>query len=282
MAASLFLLEDQAAATKAMKIHGFVIPGDYSAVSDVLRVLRAPPFEETPLFTLEDVVIQYSWQILGALIFGGLVAFLLLRLMWTKRKLNEEHRVVLSQQKQVQHLAFYDMLTQLPNRRLLQDRLNQAIVAGRRSKHYSALIYLDLDNFKPLNDTHGHDVGDMLLIEAARRMKDCVREMDTVARLGGDEFVVALSDLGGREEESLELARVVAEKIRFALSRVYQLDIVREGTSGTTVEHYCSASIGVTLFASFDGRPEDLLRQADAAMYQAKAQGRNRIYFSGK
>jgi diguanylate cyclase (GGDEF)-like protein len=282
VAASLFLLEDKSAATKAMKIHGFVIPGDYSSVSDVLRALRAPPFEETPLFTLEDVVIQYSWQILGGLIFGGLVAFLLLRLMWTKRKLNAEHRVVLSQQKQVQHLAFYDMLTQLPNRRLLQDRLNQAIVAGRRSKHYSALIYLDLDNFKPLNDTHGHDAGDMLLIEVAKRMKDCVREMDTVARLGGDEFVVVLSDLGGREEESLELARVVAEKIRFALSRVYQLVIVGEGTSGTTVEHHCSASIGVTLFASFDGRPEELLRLADAAMYQAKAQGRNRIYFGGQ
>lgn len=280
VAASLFLLDDHSAAAKVMKIHGFVIPGDYSSVADVLRELRAPPFEETPLFTLEDVVIQYRGQILAALFAGGLVMFLMLRLMWTKRKLNEEHRLVLRQQQQMQHMAFYDMLTMLPNRRLLHDRLAQTVAASRRNKRYSALMFLDLDNFKPLNDVHGHEVGDLLLVEAARRLKSCVREVDTVARLGGDEFVVLLSELGAREDESVVQARIVAEKIRAALSNAYRLTIVHDESPGTLVEHHCSASIGVTLFMDHDGRPEEIIKKADAAMYQAKDMGRNRIHFS--
>ena len=280
VAASLFLLESDAAIAKTMKIHGFVIPGDYASVADVLRELRAPPFEETPVFTIEDVVIQYRGQILAALLASGLVMFLMLRLMWTKRKLHEEHRLVLRQQQQMQHMAFYDMLTLLPNRRLLHDRLGQAIASSNRSKRYAALMFLDLDNFKPLNDTHGHEVGDLLLIEAARRLKGCVREVDTVARLGGDEFVVLLAELGPRREESAVQASIIAEKIRAALSDTYRLTVAHEDHTGETVEHHCSASIGVTLFIDHDGRPEDILKQADAAMYRAKELGRNRIYFS--
>ncbi|MBU0622351.1 MAG: PhnD/SsuA/transferrin family substrate-binding protein [Gammaproteobacteria bacterium] len=280
VAASLFMLEADSAAAKAMKIHGFVIPGDYASVAEVLRELRAPPFEQTPLFTLDDVIIQYRWQILASLFAGGLVMFLMLRLMWTKRKLHEEHRLVLRQQQQMRHMAFYDMLTLLPNRRLLHDRLGQALAASNRSKRYAALMFLDLDNFKPLNDTHGHEVGDLLLIEVARRLKACVREVDTVARLGGDEFVVLLSELGPRREESAVQAGIVAEKIRAALSEPYRLTIAHEDKSGETVEHHCSASIGVTLFLDHDGRPEDILKLADAAMYRAKELGRNRIHFS--
>lgn len=280
VAASLYLLEDHEVSAKAMKIHGFVIPGDYAAVEDVLRELRAPPFEETPLFTIEDVVIQYHWQMLAGVIAGTLVISLMLRLMWTKRKLHEEHRLVLRQQQQMQHMAFYDMLTLLPNRRLLHDRLGQTIAASNRSKRYAALMFLDLDNFKPLNDAHGHEVGDLLLIEAARRLKVCVREMDTVARLGGDEFVVLLSELGPRKEESAVQARIVAEKVRAALSEAYQLTLKQDGAQDTIVEHHCSASIGVTLFMDHEGRPEDILKLADAAMYRAKELGRNRIQFS--
>ncbi|MBI5007431.1 MAG: PhnD/SsuA/transferrin family substrate-binding protein [Nitrosomonadales bacterium] len=280
VAASLFLLEEDSAAAKSMKTRGFVIPGDYASVEDVLRELRAPPFEATPLFTLEDVVTQYRLQILAALMAASLVTFLVLRLMWTKRKLHEEHRLVLRQQKQMQHMAFYDMLTLLPNRRLLHDRLGQAVAASNRNKRYAALMFLDLDNFKPLNDTHGHEVGDLLLIEVARRLKACVREIDTVARLGGDEFVVLLLDLAPRIQESEVQAHIVAEKIRAALSDPYQLTIARDNQPAVTVEHHCSASIGVALFMDHEERPEDIIKEADAAMYQAKEMGRNRIHFS--
>jgi diguanylate cyclase (GGDEF)-like protein len=279
VAASLFMLEKDSAAAKAMKIYGFVIPGDYTTVSDVLRELRAPPFEETPLFTMEDVMSQYRWQILLGLIAAGLVIFLNLRLMWAKRKLNEEHQLVLHQQVQMQQMAFYDMLTMLPNRRLLYDRLGQTIASSKRNNRFAALMFLDLDNFKPLNDAHGHDVGDLLLIEAARRLKGCVREIDTVARLGGDEFVVLLSELGQSKDESGVQARLIAEKIRESISSPYHLTIERKDQADSMVEHYCSASIGVTLFMNDEIRPEDILNRADVAMYRAKELGRNRICF---
>ncbi len=279
VAASLFTLETNSAAANAMKIYGFVIPGDYTTVADVLRELRAAPFEETPLFTIDDVMSQYRWQVLLGLVAGGLVIFLNLRLMWTKRKLNEEHHLVLHQQVQMQQMAFYDMLTMLPNRRLLYDRLGQTIASSKRNNRYAALMFLDLDNFKPLNDAHGHEVGDLLLIEVARRLKGCVREIDTVARLGGDEFVVLLTELGSGSDESAVQARLVAEKIREAISSTYHLTFERKGQADITVEHHCSASIGVTLFMNEEIRPEDLLNRADVAMYRAKDLGRNRICF---
>ena len=180
----------------------------------------------------------------------------------------------------VRQLAFYDVLTKLPNRRLLSDRLNQSMAASKRSGFYGAMMFLDLDNFKPLNDTHGHDVGDLLLIEVAQRLTNCIREMDTVARFGGDEFVVMISELATTQAESATQAAAVAEKIRLALAEPYQLTLIHEeGQANTTVEHHCTASIGVTLFVDHDNCQEDILKWADLAMYQAKDTGRNRVQF---
>jgi diguanylate cyclase (GGDEF)-like protein/PAS domain S-box-containing protein len=181
---------------------------------------------------------------------------------------------------QVHQLAFYDTLTKLPNRRLLDERLSQALAASRRSGRYGALMFLDLDNFKPLNDTYGHAVGDLLLIEAANRIKNCVREIDTVARFGGDEFVVLLNDLNADRAESVLQAEQIAEKIRTSLSDPYLLPANQREQTHTTVTHHSSATIGVALFLDHEGIQNDILRWADAAMYQAKESGRNliRIY----
>jgi len=174
---------------------------------------------------------------------------------------------------QVHRLAFHDYLTNLPNRRLLSDRLNQAIASNKRSGYYGALMFLDLDNFKPLNDTHGHEIGDLLLIETALRLQSCVRSMDTVARVGGDEFVVMLSSLSADRDESTGQATIIAEKIRAALSAPYLLS--SDGDK-KTIEHHCTASIGVVILDS-ETRQKDFLKLADAAMYQAKESGRNAI-----
>ncbi|MHB8949124.1 MAG: PAS domain S-box protein [Rhodoferax sp.] len=180
---------------------------------------------------------------------------------------------------QVRELAFHDPLTKLPNRRLLNDRLGQLMASSKRSNCYGALMFLDLDNFKPLNDLHGHDFGDLLLVEVAQRLLSCVREIDTVARLGGDEFVVMLSDLSADKSRSTEEARLIAEKIRAALAAPYLLTVTREGKTGAAVEHHCSASIGVVLFINHDASQDEILKWADAAMYQAKDAGRNTIRF---
>lgn len=184
-------------------------------------------------------------------------------------------------QEQVRQLAFYDPLTGLPNRRLLGDRLNQTMAASKRSGIYAALMFLDLDNFKPLNDAHGHGVGDLLLIEVARRLCACVREMDTVARFGGDEFVVMLGELHTGRVESTEQARVVAEKVRASVAAPYLLAVSAAGLPGSTVEHHCTASIGVVVFTNHENTQAEILQWADAAMYRAKDAGRNTIRFHG-
>jgi diguanylate cyclase (GGDEF)-like protein/PAS domain S-box-containing protein len=188
----------------------------------------------------------------------------------TEQKEAEEH---------IRNLAFYDVLTQLPNRRLLNDRLKQVNAAGKRSGRYNALMFLDLDNFKLLNDVYGHGVGDLLLIEVAHRITRCVREMDTVARFGGDEFVVMLSELDVEKKQAFKQTRIVAEKIRSALAKPYLLTRGREENVETTVEHHCTSSIGVVLFVDHDINQEDILKWADIAMYQAKQDGRNTIRF---
>ncbi len=180
---------------------------------------------------------------------------------------------------QIRDLAFHDALTHLPNRRLLNDRLEQAMAASRRSGRYGALLFLDLDNFKPLNDAHGHDVGDLLLVEVARRICSCVREIDTVARFGGDEFVVALSELETDKAKSILQANVIAEKIRVILAGSYALCIQPGGDGISTVEHHCTSSIGAVLFFDHEATPADIIKWADLAMYQAKAAGRNLIRF---
>ena len=188
----------------------------------------------------------------------------------TERKAAEE---------KIHHLAFYDALTQLPNRLLLNDRLQQTMAASKRNACYGALMFIDLDNFKPVNDRHGHEVGDLLLIEAANRLKTCVRSVDTVARFGGDEFVVILSDLHADKIESGTQAAIVANKIRIRLSEPYLLTIRCKGSADTTIEHHCTASIGVTLFLDHVVSRDDLLKRADTEMYQAKQAGCNLIRF---
>lgn len=181
-------------------------------------------------------------------------------------------------EQEINQLAFYDSLTQLPNRRLLDDRLEQAITACKRSGHHGAVMFLDLDNFKPLNDTHGHKTGDLLLVEVARRLASCVREVDTVARFGGDEFVVVLSDLAGKKSECATQAGSLAEKIRVALSAPYWLTANTKGSTKMISYHNLGASIGVVLF-NHNASVETILKQADKAMYQAKEAGRNQICF---
>jgi diguanylate cyclase (GGDEF)-like protein/PAS domain S-box-containing protein len=176
-------------------------------------------------------------------------------------------------------LAFQDPLTQLPNRRLLMDRLIQAMAANKRSGCYGAILFLDLDNFKPLNDAHGHDFGDLLLIEVADRLNTCVREMDTVARFGGDEFVVMLSELDAVRVESMAQARHVAEKIRISLAEPYRLTIRHEGMMDSIVIHRCTVSIGVALFINNEASLEEVFKCADEAMYRAKESGRNSVQF---
>ncbi|MFM2407581.1 MAG: hypothetical protein RL358_323 [Pseudomonadota bacterium] len=176
---------------------------------------------------------------------------------------------------QVQKLAFYDALTSLPNRRLLGERLSHAKLEGKRSGHYGALMFLDLDKFKPLNDLYGHEMGDLMLIEVARRLQSCVREVDTVARFGGDEFVVVLGALVRDFTQSEIQAGNIAEKIRGVLAEPYFL----QAQQGEEVLHYSAGSIGVTLFQGQIVKADDLLKRADMAMYQAKQAGRNRVCF---
>lgn len=180
-------------------------------------------------------------------------------------------------EEQIRSLANIDALTQLPNRRMLNDRLKQTMEASKRSGHFGAMLFLDLDNFKPLNDTHGHEVGDQLLIEVARRLISCVRAVDTVARFGGDEFVVVLQVLSQDIAQSTAQARQVAEKIRLTLSQPYYLTVSAEGQVSRVVTHSCGSSIGITLISPQQMCEEAIFKQADSAMYQAKQQGRNRV-----
>ena len=173
-------------------------------------------------------------------------------------------------EQEIYQLAFYDSLTKLPNRRLLLDRLQQALTASARSGRHGALLFLDLDHFKVINDTQGHAMGDQLLNEAARRLLTCVREGDSVARLGGDEFVVLLEELSSEADEAATQTELVAEKIRSELSQPYLLQ---------DYECLSTVSIGISLFLRHQENSDSLLQHADVAMYQAKAAGRNAIRF---
>jgi diguanylate cyclase (GGDEF)-like protein/PAS domain S-box-containing protein len=188
----------------------------------------------------------------------------------TERKQAEE---------KIRNMAFYDTLTQLPNRRMLDDRMHQAMAASKRTARYCALMFIDLDNFKPLNDLYGHGVGDMLLIEVAHRISSCVREMDTVARFGGDEFVVMLSELDIDKESSIAQTAVVAEKIRNIVAKPYVLTIKVNGNRDISFEHNCTSSIGVVLFIDHEYSPDELVKRADQEMYKAKENGRNQVCF---
>jgi diguanylate cyclase (GGDEF)-like protein len=167
---------------------------------------------------------------------------------------------------QIRRLAFYDSLTGLANRRLLEEHLLQAMAASKRSQKFCGLMFIDLDNFKPVNDLYGHKVGDALLAEVAHRLQNAVRSADTVARFGGDEFIVLLRDIDTDAKRSQQHMQLVAKKIASELSRPYPL-------TGNSM-HQCACSIGMVLFQG-DRDSDELLRQADTAMYQAKRQGQN-------
>lgn len=168
----------------------------------------------------------------------------------------------------IRNLAFIDALTQLPNRRFLMDRLRQGMANSNRKQQCGALLFIDLDHFKAVNDTHGHDVGDALLVEVAARLKDSVREGDTVARLGGDEFVVMLEDLGRSDDEAGSKAEHIAAKVLDELNQPYPLGRITVTTT---------PSVGIAIFCGQEPGPDELLRRADRAMYAAKASGRNQI-----
>jgi diguanylate cyclase (GGDEF)-like protein/PAS domain S-box-containing protein len=179
----------------------------------------------------------------------------------TERKLAEE---------KIAELAFFDPLTRLPNRTLLVDRLKQTMTSGSRTGVFGALLFIDLDHFKTLNDTLGHDTGDRLLQQVANRLNGCVRGGDTVARLGGDEFVVVLENLGETLDEAATHTKALGEKILVALGQSYQLG---------KIEHRITASVGATLFLGQQATVDELLKQADLAMYKAKDTGRNALRF---
>jgi len=202
--------------------------------------------------TVKAPVLDDSGELLGTVGFARDI---------TERKATDE---------EIKKLAFYDSLTHLPNRRLLHDRLKQALASSTRSGKPVAVLFIDLDNFKMLNDTLGHHVGDLLLRQAAGRLSACVREGDTVARLGGDEFVVVLEDLSSALYEAATQAENVGEKILAALNQPYDL-----------AGHPCAStpSIGIALFADPETTIEELMKRADVAMYQAKDAGRNTLRF---
>jgi len=170
----------------------------------------------------------------------------------------------------IERLAHYDSLTELPNRLLLQDRLKLALAVSQRNDRLGALILIDMDNFKILNDTLGHDRGDLLLQQVAQRLLLCVRETDTVARIGGDEFVIMLEGLCDHVTEAAAFVESMANKVLAVLSQYYQLSVH---------DYYCTSSMGVTLFKGHEQTADELLKQADIAMYQAKTSGRNTLRF---
>ena len=198
----------------------------------------------------------------GAVLWHGIITDV------TQRKQRDER---------VLQMAYYDALTSLPNRRLLNERLSQALVESRRLASYGALLFLDLDHFKGLNDAYGHAAGDLLLVEAAARMKHSVREMDTVARMGGDEFVIVLRQLHGDRATASELAAQVAAKIQSTLAYSAELTLRHEGSEPISIVHRSTASIGIALFRDDGDTPSEILRRADRAMYAAKEAGRNTI-----
>jgi len=234
-----------------------------SAVSYTIMIL-------TPILIrlfLDESELSYSMGISGILF----LVFMLVSIRNINRNFLENitlrHEAVEREEK-IKQLAFYDPLTNLPNRRLLIERLVHALSKSDRSGKRGALLFLDLDHFKMLNDTLGHDMGDLLLKKVGERLLRCVRESDTVARLGGDEFIVMLEDLSDVPEEAAKQVQKVADLIIETLNIPYMLN---------TLEHNSTPSIGVAIFGDHGNSHEELLKHADIAMYQAKKAGRNAV-----
>ena len=192
---------------------------------------------------------------------NGRVSFVGVVSDMTQRRRDEE---------EIRRLAFYDPLTQLPNRRLLMDHLRHAMLTSIRTGQRGAVMFLNLDHFKSINDNLGHDMGDLLLQQVSRRLQSSVREGDIVARVGGDEFVLVLESIGSKEHEAAARAESIANQVITSLGQPYSL----QGKA-----YHCTPSIGIVMFMQDAGNLEGLLKQADAGMYQAKASGRNKACF---
>lgn len=245
----LSLPEQYPDAAREMAIQGFVTPADYTQVAELLHELRMPPFDSAPDFTWQDVFCRYRWEIGTGLVAISMILLLALRLKFLNAKIEKQ--------------AFYDALTGLPNRRFLESRLLFVVGQAKRFRRSMALMFLDLDGFKSINDKHGHDVGDELLKQIGLRLTGCVREIDTVGRTGGDEFVIILSEISSRGD-----AVAVAEKIIEAVQKVLVVN---------SHDLHISTSIGVIIYSGNGLKSaEDLLKDADAAMYAAKREGKNR------
>ncbi len=214
---------------------------------------------------------RHIWQYsVGAMIFSLLVTWFVLLQRRAEVALKKSNIKSQLAEEEIKNLAFYDPLTQLPNRRFLLERLKQAWFSSARNGREGALLFIDLDNFKSLNDTLGHHIGDLLLQQVAKRLVDCVRNTDTVARLGGDEFVVMLEDLNEQNLEAAAQTEAIGNKILAALDQPFHLSIY---------VYHCTASIGATLFDDNQQSTDELMKQADIAMYQAKKAGRNNLRF---
>jgi len=249
------------------------------------RLTGQPALVSTQSILYDDVLIAASvpleaslasWRaernfiILVALVFAAMILAAGGFAVWYLARMAQARLTIKHSKAEIEHLAFYDHLTNLPNRLLLTDRINHALINSQRKQTFGVLLFLDLDNFKNINDTQGHDVGDLLLKQVALRLTSHVRAHDTVARLGGDEFVVLLEDLSKNSLEAAELAKRIGKTLSSQLALPYEL---------ASQSHKSSASIGATLFGADSASAAELLKQADIAMYRAKAQGRNDLCF---
>jgi len=246
------------------KVHDVLPPDAASAVMAALQEANEQGHSEGREFALQTSKGDFWFEISLTRkqdTTSGEPRFIVLSRNVTQRKSSEE---------EINKLAFYDPLTNLPNRRLMVDRLRQALSISSRSGNFGALQFIDLDNFKTLNDTQGHDMGDLLLQQVAKRLTACMRQGDTVARLGGDEFVVMIEELSEIREEAAAQAETIGEKILAAISVPYKL---------AGLDYQITPSIGITLYCDHQQSTDELLKQADLAMYQSKSAGRNTLRF---
>ena len=266
--------EDEIASDSAEwsdRVHPDDLPG-------VMATIQAHLDGTTPSavveFRMRNKAGQWQWILGRGMVVGRDADGKPLRLVGTNSDISERK----ASADQIEHLAFYDPLTDLPNRRLLMDRLEQTLASSARHGRYGALMLLDMDDFKTLNDTLGHDVGDQFLLEVANRLLATVREGDTVARHGGDEFVLIVKDLSEDGTAAMQ-AESVAVKILRSVSQSYLLNLPDQLGSRNTRSYHCTSSIGITLFCDNSLSADELLKRADTAMYQAKAAGRNTLRF---
>ncbi len=212
----------------------------------------------------------------GILLVASIVSVGFLRVVHSsqdklQKVLDQEEKIRRDAEEQIRYQAYYDHLTQLPNRRLLLDRMAQVLTASVRHGRYSALLFMDLDGFKQVNDRHGHEKGDQLLISVAHRLQKVIRTEDTAARWAGDEFVVLLGDLGSQYEQAKHSARAVAEKILAAMAEPHDLD---------GITHVCTISVGIAMLGGRTESLDDIVNRADDAMYLAKNSGKNSYHLA--